>query len=118
MVSETKAPKGYSYATDVKFKLDQDGNVYVNGKKSKDKSIIMTDEKIQVKVAKKDENSHKHLENAELAVKDADGKVLYTFTSMSKEVTLPAKLFTAPQDEKYTYSEMQRVTIRRQRMDC
>ena len=28
----------------------------------------MTDEKIQVKVAKKDENSHKHLENAELAV--------------------------------------------------
>lgn len=103
VVSETKAPKGYSYATDVKFKLDQDGNVYVNGKKSKDKSIIMTDEKIQVKVAKKDENSHKHLENAELAVKDADGKVLYTFTSMSKEVTLPAKIFTAPQDEKYTY---------------
>ena len=103
VVSETKAPKGYSYATDVKFKLDQDGNVYVNGKKSKDKSIIMTDEKIQVKVAKKDENSHKHLENAELAVKDADGKVLYTFTSMSKEVTLPAKIFTAPQDAKYTY---------------
>lgn len=103
VVSETKAPKGYSYATDVKFKLDQDGNVYVNGKKSKDKSIIMTDEKIQVKVAKKDENSHKHLENAELAVKDADGKVLYTFTSMSKDVTLPAKIFTAPQDEKYTY---------------
>lgn len=103
VVSETKAPKGYSYATDVKFKLDQDGNVYVNGKKSKDKSIIMTDEKIQVKVAKKDENSHKHLENAELAVKDADGKVLYTFTSMSKEVTLPAKIFTASQDAKYTY---------------
>lgn len=103
VVSETKAPKGYSYATDVKFKLDQDGNVYVNGKKSKDKSIIMTDEKIQVKVAKKDENSHKHLENAELAVKDADGKVLYTFTSKSKDVTLPAKIFTAPQDEKYTY---------------
>lgn len=47
VVSETKAPKGYSYATDVKFKLDQDGNVYVNGKKSKDKSIIMTDEKIR-----------------------------------------------------------------------
>lgn len=103
VVSETKAPKGYSYATDVKFKLDQDGNVYVNGKKSKDKSIIMTDEKIQVKVAKKDENSHKYLENAELAVKDADGKVLYTFTSKSKDVTLPAKIFTAPQDEKYTY---------------
>lgn len=103
VVSETKAPKGYSYATDVKFKLDQDGNVYVNGKKSKDKSIIMTDEKIQVKVAKKDENSHKYLENAELAVKDADGKVLYTFTSKSKDVTLPEKIFTAPQDEKYTY---------------
>lgn len=103
VVSETKAPKGYSYATDVKFKLDQDGNVYVNGKKSKNKSIIMTDEKIQVKVAKKNENSHKYLENAELAVKDADGKVLYTFTSKSKNVTLPAKIFTAPQDEKYTY---------------
>ena len=103
VVSETKAPKSYSYATDVKFKLDQDGNVYVNGKKSKDKSIIMTDEKIQVKVAKKDENSHKYLENAELAVKDADGKVLYTFISKSKDVTLPAKIFTAPQDEKYTY---------------
>lgn len=111
VVSETKAPKGYSYATDVKFKLDQDGNVYVNGKKSKDKSIIMTDEKIQVKVAKKDENSHKHLENAELAVKDADGKVLYTFTSMSKEVTLPAKIFTAPQDAKYTYYTLTEVKV-------
>ena len=103
MISETKAPKGYSYAADVKFKLDQKGNVYVNGKKIKNKSIIMTDEKIQVKVAKKDENSGQHLENAELAVKDADGKILYTFTSKSKDVTLPAKIFTAPQDEKYTY---------------
>lgn len=111
VVSETKAPKGYSYATDVKFKLDQDGNVYVNGKKSKDKSIIMTDEKIQVKVAKKDENSHKYLENAELAVKDADGKVLYTFTSKSKDVTLPAKIFTAPQDEKYTYYILTEVKV-------
>lgn len=103
VISETKAPKGYSYAADVKFKLDQKGNVYVNGKKIKNKSIIMTDEKIQVKVAKKDENSGQHLENAELAVKDADGKILYTFTSKSKDVTLPAKIFTAPQDEKYTY---------------
>ena len=103
VISETKAPKGYSYAADVKFKLDQKGNVYVNGKKIKNKSIIMTDEKIQVKVAKKDESSGQHLENAELAVKDADGKILYTFTSKSKDVTLPAKIFTAPQDEKYTY---------------
>lgn len=103
VLSETKAPKGYSYAADVKFKLDQKGNVYVNGKKVKNKAIIMTDKKIQVKVAKKDENSGQYLENAELAVKDADGKVLYTFTSKSKDVTLPAKIFTAPQDEKYTY---------------
>lgn len=103
VVSETKAPKGYSYAEDVKFKLDQDGNVYVNGKQVKDKKIVMTDKKIQIKVAKKDEDSHKYLENAELAVKDADGKILYTFTSKSKDVTLPAKIFTAPQDEKYTY---------------
>lgn len=103
VISETKAPKGYSYAADVKFKLDQNGNVFVNGKKVKKKEIVMTDQEILVKVAKKDENSGKHLEQAELAVKDANGKILYTFTSKGKDVSLPAKIFTAPQDEKYTY---------------
>lgn len=116
---EVSAPKYYSVADDIEFRVAIGGKVYtvadgketevkdqtvtVNGSSEKVKQIEMTDEKTVVKVSKvKESDGTSYLSGAKLQIKDSDGKIIEEWTSTSKPYTIKGKLIAGV---KYTLHE-------------
>lgn len=109
-LTETAAPAGYAYAVNILFKLDADGNLYVNGSLQADNRIVMTDHLIQVYISKQDITDSKELPGAKLVIKDADGDVIYSFVSGTEPTLIPSAVFTAPQNGTLSYYTLTEIT--------
>lgn len=102
-LTEEEAPQGYAYAEPITFQIRENGDVYVNGRKSENRQIAMVDTAITVKVAKQDAESKAGLAGAALVIKNEAGEILYSFSSETAAVQIPSVVFTAPKEAEYQY---------------
>ncbi len=97
ILEETAAPAGYTYASDIKFKVNEDGSISIyNEKKDKweiksDTEVVMIDEAIKMSISKQD-ISGDEIEGATLTLKDSTGNVVESWTSGKKPHKLGDKL--------------------------
>ncbi len=82
-LTENSAPAGYDVANAITFVVDENGVVTVDGKKVT--AIVMVDETHEwdVEISKVDSDSGKEIAGAKLEIKNADGKVVASWTSGS-----------------------------------
>ena len=89
---EVTPPKGYKFADDIKFTVNDDDTVTVNDKKVD--TIVMIDEPTNVKISKTD--GEKEIPDANLQVYDHNGKLVWNLWSAT-EVTVLVGVLTAGQ---------------------
>lgn len=110
ILTETKAPDGYGYAKPVSFTIGADGTVKVDGKVVANHTIGMTDTPIEVVFEKQDADSKRTIAGAQIAIQDAAGDVVYTFTTTESAVAIPKEVLRAPAKEgvlaNYTFVEL------------
>ncbi len=110
ILTETKAPDGYGYAKPVSFTIGADGTVKVDGKVVANHTIGMTDTPIEVVFEKQDADSKHTIAGAQIAIQNAAGDVIYTFTTTERAVTIPKEVLQAPVKEgvlaNYTFVEL------------
>lgn len=87
-LKEVTPPAGYAKAADIKFTLNDKGEVVINGKT--EKSVVMRDGKLQIKVSKKDITDTDELPGAVLQILDkANGnKVIKEWTTTEKPTVI------------------------------
>ena len=83
-LQEVTPPAGYAKASDIKFTLDDKGEIVINNKT--EKSVVMRDAKIQIKVSKKDITDTDELPGAVLQILDKanNNKVIKEWTTTDK----------------------------------
>ena len=110
ILTETKAPDGYGYAKPVSFTIGADGTVKADGKVVANHTIGMTDTPIEVVFEKQDADSKHTIAGAQIAIQNASGDVIYTFTTTERAVTIPKEVLQAPAKEgvlaNYTFVEL------------
>ncbi len=110
ILTETKAPGGYGYAKSVSFTIGADGTVKADGKAVANHTIVMTDIPIEVVFEKQDADSKRTIAGAQIAIQNAAGDVVYTFTTTERAVTIPREVLQAPAKEgvfaNYTFVEL------------
>ena len=110
ILTETKAPDGYGYAKPVSFTIGADGTVKADGKVVANHTIGMTDTPIEVVFEKQDADSKHTIAGAQIAIQNAAGDVIYTFTTTERAVTIPKEVLQAPAKEgvlaNYTFVEL------------
>lgn len=110
ILTETKAPDGYGYAKPVSFTIGADGTVKVDGKVVANHTIGMTDAPIEVVFEKQDADSKRTIAGAQIAIQNAAGNVIYTFTTTESTVAIPKEVLQAPAKEgvlaNYTFVEL------------
>ena len=87
-LKETQAPNGYILKTEtITFKIDENGKLLNNSGKSIDKVIMYNEKEVvpfKVPFVKQDAKTHKNISGATLAVKDAEGKLIETWTTTTE----------------------------------
>ena len=110
ILTETKAPDGYGYAKSVSFTIGADGTVKADGKVVANHTIVMTDTPIEVVFEKQDADSKHTIAGAQIAIQNAAGDVVYTFTTTESAVTIPKEVLQVPAEEgvlaNYTFVEL------------
>ena len=110
ILTETKAPDGYGYAKPVSFTIGADGTVKADGKVVANHTIGMTDTPIEVVFEKQDADSKCTIAGAQIAIQNAAGDVIYTFTTTESAVAIPKEVLQAPAKEgvlaNYTFVEL------------
>lgn len=110
ILTETKAPDGYGYAKSVSFTIGADGTVKADGKVVANHTIGMTDTPIEVVFEKQDADSKRTIAGAQIAIQNAAGDVIYTFTTTESAVAIPKEVLQAPAKEgvlaNYTFVEL------------
>lgn len=110
ILTETKAPDGYGYAKPVSFTIGADGTVKADGKVVANHTIGMTDTPIEVVFEKQDADSKRTIAGAQIAIQNAAGDVIYTFTTTESAVAIPKEVLQAPAKEgvlaNYTFVEL------------
>ncbi|MCM1498063.1 MAG: SpaA isopeptide-forming pilin-related protein [Clostridium sp.] len=105
-LTERKAPDGYRFADPVKFRINSDGSlVYLEGDGAVSENyVVMRDQPLALAVRKVDEQGN-GLTGALLEmIDDADGTVVYSFTSDGTTKDIPYHLLRVPEQENaYTY---------------
>lgn len=92
-LKETSAPTGYAYTTDVTFTVDKDGTIKdANGKTIDNKTVLVKDEALALKVSKTDLTSGAEVKGAKIAVYDENNKVVDSWTSDGTEHDFGSKL--------------------------
>ena len=95
---EEAGPAGYTTVTDIRFTVDADNKVKLNGTSTDgdvevaaDGTIVITDKKTTVTVSKQDVGG-KEIAGAKIQIKDKDGNVIESWTSglMGKTGTEPS----------------------------
>lgn len=112
-LTETNAPKGYAYTESMTFKIEENGDIYVNGKliDPKNPQAVMVDDAIGVYISKKDITNDDELPGAKIVIKDEAGNEIYSFTSGATEHKIPSEVFTAPAPgTKFTYYSLTELT--------
>lgn len=109
---EAKAPFGYEKAADISFALDRDGAVYILKDGAYEplagNEITMLDDSVYLKVGKQKEDGNL-LPGAKLRIEDADGNVIYSWTTgdSTEELALSKlKPHTANQSNIYILREI------------
>ncbi len=110
ILTETKAPDGYGYAKPVSFTIGADGTVKADGKVVANHTIGMTDTPIEVVFEKQDADSKRTIAGAQIAIQNAAGDVIYTFTTTESAIAIPKEVLQAPAKEgvlaNYTFVEL------------
>ena len=110
ILTEMKAPDGYGYAKPVSFTIGADGTVKADGKVVANHTIGMTDTPIEVVFEKQDADSKRTIAGAQIAIQNAAGDVIYTFTTTESAVAIPKEVLQAPAKEgvlaNYTFVEL------------
>lgn len=110
ILTEMKAPDGYGYAKPVSFTIGADGTVKADGKVVANHTIGMTDTPIEVVFEKQDADSRRTIAGAQIAIQNAAGDVIYTFTTTESAVAIPKEVLQAPAKEgvlaNYTFVEL------------
>ena len=109
-LTETAAPNGYAYAEQMTFMFDANGQLYVNGKLVANKQVVMVDDVLAVKISKQDITNSKELPGAKLQIQDANGTVIYEFTSSNTPTLIPKEVFTTPQPGSMAYYTLTEIT--------
>lgn len=100
IMTETTAPAGYVYTDSIVFRIDENDVLYVNGSAVTDRTVIMVDKAISLKISKKIAGTKEFLSGAKLSIVDeATGKVVYSWKSRQKAVRIPADKLVASTDE-------------------
>jgi len=73
ILTETQAPKGYSISESVKFRVNEDGTVTVNGEKAS--LVVMNNTPIIVEVSKRSITGTDELPGATLRITDREGNI-------------------------------------------
>lgn len=83
-LEETKAPAGYAKSAPVSFTVSETGETLVNG--SAAEAVVMTDEKLHLRVNKEELGSDKEVDGAELILLDENGNVIAKWLSKTGEI--------------------------------
>ena len=76
-IKEIKAPKGYVLSNEtIKFTVNEDGTISVNGKEQDSATLIMSNVNTKVYISKQDITTSKELPGAHLVVKDEKGNIV------------------------------------------
>ncbi|MCM1494402.1 MAG: SpaA isopeptide-forming pilin-related protein [Bacteroides sp.] len=110
VLTETNAPAGYAYTESVEFRLDAEGNVYVNGEPITNKKVIMVDDLIMVYISKQDITNTKELPGAALVIQNEAGEIIYSFVSTNEPTLIPSEVFTAPKQGSFSYYTLTEIT--------
>lgn len=104
-LQELAAPTGYRYADSINFMYDEEGNLFVNGEATSDDTVVMVDEPLSLKLAKKDLSTDQYLAGAKFAIYDVETqKEVFTFESTGEIDDLKANLLQiSPEKEKVFY---------------
>lgn len=104
VLAETIAPQGYAYAVNITFRLDEDGNVYVNGQLMTDKTVIMQDNAIRdLVISKMDIAGSEELPGAHIVLKDSAGNIIEEWDSETVAHVISGSKLRA--DQVYTLVE-------------
>ncbi|MCM1273463.1 MAG: SpaA isopeptide-forming pilin-related protein, partial [Clostridium sp.] len=93
IIEETETPTGYTYAGNIEFYYDAEGNLFIDGVQSEARTITMVNEKINVVISKQDAESGNELKGATLSIKNSDDEIIYTYKSNGKPKLIPADTF-------------------------
>jgi len=115
ILTETIAPKGYSQAESIVFKVDASGNVYVKSgdvfDKVADSTVTMQDKALELTVSKKVKGTDKPLSGAVLNILDEEtGEDVYSFVSGTESAKIPSNVLMAGTKDKaktYILTELQ-----------
>ena len=114
---EEGAPDGYGYATDIKFKIDRDGVVYVYNESTKEwekadeSTVEMIDDVLKLEVAKVEKGTNTKLAGAKLQILDSKGNVVEEIITKADETYKVHQKFSNGEsikaDEIYTLVEVE-----------
>ncbi len=93
IIEETETPSGYTYAGNIEFYYDADGNLFIDGVQSDTRTITMINKKINVVISKQDAENGNELKGATLSIKDSNDEIIYTYESNGKPKLIPADTF-------------------------
>ena len=103
-LTEEMSPAGYIMAAAVDFYVDADGNLYVNGELSADASVVMVDEDMTIRLAKKDASTHEYLSGALFGVYDVQTEdEVFTFESKNDITELDTSLLSVSAGKDKTF---------------
>ncbi|MBQ9984446.1 MAG: hypothetical protein IJP29_07635 [Lachnospiraceae bacterium] len=104
ILSEVATVKGYTYAANVEFMIDDNDVVYVNGVPQNTATVVMENTTFNMYIDKQDLDTKKPLAGATLAIKDASGNVLEQWVSDGTPHKVDASKLLVSKGEENVYT--------------
>ena len=97
-LTEVLAPTGFAYADPLIFFIDADHNIVLNGSSQTvtDRTILYADGQLELKVDKKSKDTGEGITGAQMAIVNASGEVVSTWTSTGAPFSVDVSRLVAP----------------------
>ena len=109
VLSETKAPAGYTYTNDIEFTFAADGSLQLITTAEKNgQTITVRDTPLTLRISKQDSQTNANLAGALLGIYDEKDALITSFTTNTGDYQLPAGILEAPKTgyKEYTLKEI------------
>lgn len=109
ILSETKAPAGYTYTNDIEFTFAADGSLrLITTAEKNGQTITVRDTPLMLRISKQDSVTNKNLAGALLGIYDENDALVTSFTTNTSVYQLPAGILEAPKTgyKEYTLKEI------------
>ena len=98
LLREIISPDGYSYISDIEFKVEKDGTITVSKEPLDDNHLFVNDKPTKVEISKVDITNNQELPGSHLEIRDMNHNLIEEWVSTDKPHVIQAKLIASTPD--------------------